>query len=237
MVQWPRFYLKSPYRFTQFVSFCCSLYLVLSLLYFSLLLSVSCYQVFSSCSLTLLIFYCNIDSLSPLAPHFISLSLSYPELLQCEDKFQYLFVKLSVLLAFSLIFFCLFISSPSPFPPFDTVCCTPRSKLSAIRCTAYDSGFYCRMIAPSFFTLSPPLPASLLLSVPLSMHCGCLNLNSTASSWVSAWLPLSAFQWYLILTRPNCSSNTLRAGWKETEQRGETDMERIAASRFQKGDR
>ncbi len=74
--QWPHFYLKSPYHFSQYVPFCCLLYLVLSLLYFSLLLSVSCYLVFSSCSLTLSIFHYNTDSLSPPAPRFISLTLT-----------------------------------------------------------------------------------------------------------------------------------------------------------------
>lgn len=43
--------------------------------YFSLLLSVSCYRVFSSGSLALFIFYCNADSLPPLVPQFVSLTL------------------------------------------------------------------------------------------------------------------------------------------------------------------
>lgn len=51
-----------------------------------------------------------------------------------------------------------------------------------------------------------------------------------------AALPLSAFQHYLILTRPNRSSNALQAGRTETEHRKEKDMERIAASRFNKGE-
>lgn len=59
------------------LTLCCSAAHIFfsSLFYFSLLLSVSCYHVFSSCSFALFIFYCNTDSLSPLVPQFISLTL------------------------------------------------------------------------------------------------------------------------------------------------------------------
>lgn len=110
-----------------------------------------------------------------------------------------------------------------------------------MRCTSYCSGFYYRVNVPSAFTCLLVFPASLLSSVTPSLRCGgrcgCLNPNFTASSYQrsQAALALSAFQHYLILTGPNCGSNTLRAGKKEENKEMTQIWERIAASRFDTG--
>lgn len=107
-----------------------------------------------------------------------------------------------------------------------------------MRCTSYKSYFYFRVNMASSFTRSPLFPASLLSSVPPSLHCGgrcgCLNPNFTASSWVSASEARQRCLCQLFSTTWSWQGRTA-AGREETEQRKGTDKERIAASRFDKG--
>lgn len=122
---------------SHFVSSCCSHSPFPPLFYSSLLLSVSCYQVFSSCSLALAIFHRNtFCSFSPLAPQF-NVPRSHPVLLQREDRFNiheqsFLFLYPSASLLLSLYSCCHirwhpFLLLLLSFLSWMLLCCTLRS--------------------------------------------------------------------------------------------------------------